>query len=49
MRVWRRPADFAANGLSAALLSLAEQRAYQWLASASNVLPEPSGSGRKFR
>ena len=31
MRVWRRPADFTARGLAAALLSLAEQRAYRWL------------------
>jgi hypothetical protein len=31
MRVWRHPSDFDVNGLAAALLTLAEQRAYRWL------------------
>jgi len=36
MRVWRRPADFDAGRLEASLLSLAERRAQQWLASATD-------------
>jgi hypothetical protein len=31
MRVWRRPAEFSGSDLAAALVSLAERRAYRWL------------------
>lgn len=36
MRVWRCPAAFTGDGLQGALLSLAEQRARQWLATTAN-------------
>jgi hypothetical protein len=48
MRVWRCPADFTGDDLQMSLLSLAELRARQWLASTDNpaatrlaVLTEP--------
>jgi hypothetical protein len=36
MRVWRRPGDFSGADLRLALLSLAEQRAHQWLATTAD-------------
>jgi hypothetical protein len=38
MCVWRRPSDFDANVLVASMLSMAEQRARQWLASSTAPL-----------
>ncbi|HVV19776.1 MAG TPA: hypothetical protein VHF06_10090 [Pseudonocardiaceae bacterium] len=35
-RVWRCPAEFTGNDLHGSILSVAEQRAHQWLASADN-------------
>lgn len=43
VRLWRTPADFAPGGLRHSLLSLAEQRAYQWMASTAEDTEMPSG------
>jgi DNA-directed RNA polymerase specialized sigma24 family protein len=43
MLVWRRPSDFDADDLEASLLSLADRRARQWLASAGgSTVVEPT-------
>lgn len=54
MRVWRCPADFTDDDLRASLLSLAELRARQWLASTDNptattlaVLTGPEARGNR--
>jgi DNA-directed RNA polymerase specialized sigma24 family protein len=43
MLVWRRPRDFDVDDLEASLLSLADRRAHQWLASATgSTVIEPT-------
>ena len=42
MRLWRAPADFDSGRLRHSLLLLAEQRAYQWLASRADSRPVQS-------
>jgi hypothetical protein len=39
MRVWRCPAEFAVRDLTAALFALAEERALEWLAAATEPPP----------